>query len=465
MSDYNEASDAVEAGDVRRLVEAIRAGADLDEEDCGLSLLQHAIDVESQGLLNLNHLDADLTKVLLAYGADPLRPAGDVGISAKQMAHETGHWLASELFEEWAGRNPAAVGEFLIPEPILAAMADGRWRLPNDTAHLTAAFSEPPTPQARLYSLDYLRGETTMWWSALPEEHEQYGVRGKPVGRYRPVQPGKIVLIGDLGKDLPIALDYAVTPDNPSVLYLPSQAPGWIEVVPDAAQFMELICDAEKEAILNRPVRIRVLADYDSYPLWVPGDNIAPETLPITPALAVALDRWADEYTALLNRDDPASTPAPSAEFVARGRDLAHDLRSQLDTGWTVAYFNAHTGEHEEIPPASPPDDYDYCRVFVDGAGTAHDVQRLLLATGHYRLDVVTLIADDIAIDVRRNENGATAATEPAWLGWPVTMEVWRQGELETPVHVMRAVVRRLTADLRAAGAKALVAADFVDDL
>jgi hypothetical protein len=44
-------------------------------------------------------------------------------------------------------------------------------------------------------------------------------------------------------------------------------------------------------------------------------------------------------------------------------------------------------------------------------------------------------------------------------------MEVWRQGELETPVHVMRAVVRRLTADLRAAGAKALVAADFVDDL
>jgi len=101
MRNYTAGHDAIENSDLPKLREAVRMGADVEEEAGGLSLLQHAIDVESQELLNCNHLSADMTSFLLEAGADPLRPAGDIRISAQQMAVETGHWMATELIDEW----------------------------------------------------------------------------------------------------------------------------------------------------------------------------------------------------------------------------------------------------------------------------------------------------------------------------------------------------------------------------
>ena len=49
------------------------------------------------------------------------------------------------------------------------------------------------------------------------------------------------MLIGDLGHDMPIALDFGLSPDQPRVLFLPSSAPGWIEVAPDVPTFMEIL--------------------------------------------------------------------------------------------------------------------------------------------------------------------------------------------------------------------------------
>lgn len=106
MSDYSAAHDAVEAGDLQRLLEAIRAGADLEEEEGGISLLQHAIDVELAGHENRHELHVDMTALLLALGADPLRPAGVRTISAQQFATDNGHWLASLLIDAWVRSSP-----------------------------------------------------------------------------------------------------------------------------------------------------------------------------------------------------------------------------------------------------------------------------------------------------------------------------------------------------------------------
>ena len=107
MSDYSAAHDAVEASDLPKLREAIRAGADLEEVDGGISLLQHAIDVESQGLLNANRLSAEMTALILDAGADPLRVVGWQKVSAQQMAVDTGHWMATELIDEWIKNHSA----------------------------------------------------------------------------------------------------------------------------------------------------------------------------------------------------------------------------------------------------------------------------------------------------------------------------------------------------------------------
>jgi hypothetical protein len=85
---------------------------------------------------------------------------------------------------------------------------------------------------------------------------------------------------------------------------------------------------------------IKVMADYESYPIWVREDggldNVDPRTLPISEGLAQALLDWADAFDATLNRDDPIEsgfpTPADEEAFFAQGRELADRLAAELGT-------------------------------------------------------------------------------------------------------------------------------------
>jgi hypothetical protein len=57
--------------------------------------------------------------------------------------------------------------------------------------------------------------------------------------------------------------------------------------------------------------KIKVMADYDCWPLWEtsPGiENVDPETLPISRELARDLAAWQAKYDATMVRDDPASS-------------------------------------------------------------------------------------------------------------------------------------------------------------
>ena len=99
------AHEAVEDEDLIRLRELLDAGADVEEIDGGLTLLQHAIDVEVDGHTQTGHpLHVDVTAYLLARGADPLLTPGG-GASALQMAQVSGHWLAVSLIEAFASRG------------------------------------------------------------------------------------------------------------------------------------------------------------------------------------------------------------------------------------------------------------------------------------------------------------------------------------------------------------------------
>ncbi|MEV5713206.1 hypothetical protein AB0L41_04885 [Amycolatopsis mediterranei] len=112
---------------------------------------------------------------------------------------------------------------------------------------------------------------------------------------------------------------------------------------------------------------LRVLADYDCWALWGfrPGamGNIDPAdpVLGLSPALVRELNRWADDYTATLNRADPRASGFGSAAaeqaFVARGRRLAEAVRAEVGSAWRVTYHDGELGRDVELPEPelSPP--------------------------------------------------------------------------------------------------------------
>ncbi|WP_327436404.1 hypothetical protein OG279_37045 (plasmid) [Streptomyces sp. NBC_01201] len=108
---------------------------------------------------------------------------------------------------------------------------------------------------------------------------------------------------------------------------------------------------------MNQPRVIRVMADYESYPLWIPAefDNIAPESqeLALTPGLVKELNNWSDEFDATLRLEDPASsafpTPAAERKFAEIGEHLARKLAQELGSNWQVLYFDPRTNENRKI--------------------------------------------------------------------------------------------------------------------
>jgi hypothetical protein len=94
--------------------------------------------------------------------------------------------------------------------------------------------------------------------------------------------------------------------------------------------------------------RIRLSADYRSWPLWSeePSEvgEIDPHTLPVSRETIARLERWAETFDRWMNFDDPSSSAEPSAEevewFEAEGLELWRRLRRELGPDYEVTYYS-----------------------------------------------------------------------------------------------------------------------------
>ena len=96
------------------------------------------------------------------------------------------------------------------------------------------------------------------------------------------------------------------------------------------------------------PRAIKLMADYDCWPLWRVGEqvgNIDPATLPLPADLQLALEHWAQAFDNTLNRDDPASSGFESDEewhsFQKESALLAQRLSDALGPDVTVINWHA----------------------------------------------------------------------------------------------------------------------------
>ncbi|RYF95399.1 MAG: hypothetical protein EON95_01730 [Caulobacteraceae bacterium] len=85
---------------------------------------------------------------------------------------------------------------------------------------------------------------------------------------------------------------------------------------------------------------IRLMADYQCWPLWDEDGNVDPADLPLSDALRRRLVAWAQAFEAGFDWDDPAASPpmSPQAEaaFVAERERLGADLQAELGEAWRV---------------------------------------------------------------------------------------------------------------------------------
>lgn len=94
--------------------------------------------------------------------------------------------------------------------------------------------------------------------------------------------------------------------------------------------------------------KIKLMADYDCYPLWEifedGQENMDPKTLELSKDLHESLGKWANEYDASLNTDDPLNSGFSSKEaediFENEGKRLFEVLKGQLNPDWVVEYYS-----------------------------------------------------------------------------------------------------------------------------
>lgn len=92
--------------------------------------------------------------------------------------------------------------------------------------------------------------------------------------------------------------------------------------------------------------KIKLMADYECYPLWHHSGNkignINPDTLPISNSLKNELNKWAETFTKTLNSDDPLhsgfATFSEKLVFNEQGRKLQEQLQTELCNSYEVVY-------------------------------------------------------------------------------------------------------------------------------
>ncbi len=94
--------------------------------------------------------------------------------------------------------------------------------------------------------------------------------------------------------------------------------------------------------------KIKLMADYECYPIWWVSSNkagdINPETLPLSEKTISRLQKWTEVYDEKMNWEDPSASDFPSVEakaaFEAEGISLWKQLQKELVPNYEVLYFS-----------------------------------------------------------------------------------------------------------------------------
>lgn len=116
-----------------------------------------------------------------------------------------------------------------LPADLLRAIASGRWPGRPDPTVLREIFGDLPEAP-RFYSLEVMAAVNRGW----PARTNELFV-GRPSARTPPgdIDPRRSLLIGELGTEQLVALDYRLSIALPRVLYLGGAIPSpWREVAP-----------------------------------------------------------------------------------------------------------------------------------------------------------------------------------------------------------------------------------------
>lgn len=119
------------------------------------------------------------------------------------------------------------IGDLPLPAALLEAVDKGRWRLPQDTEKLARVFRDEPDGPHFYDVATMVRQNQSFQGKSQVEVADMVPGADGGLG----VDPALAVFIGDLGADMPIALDYRTNETNPRVIYLGSE--GWYEIAPD----------------------------------------------------------------------------------------------------------------------------------------------------------------------------------------------------------------------------------------
>ena len=92
--------------------------------------------------------------------------------------------------------------------------------------------------------------------------------------------------------------------------------------------------------------KIKLMADYECYPLWIDSDNevgnIDPDSLLNSDSLKNELNKWSDDDDKTLNSDNPLEsgfkTINEEIAFKEKGKSLQEKLQIELGNNYDVIY-------------------------------------------------------------------------------------------------------------------------------
>ena len=131
------------------------------------------------------------------------------------------------------------INELPLPAALVRAIRNGVWRTPKNREVWLSLFPARQVVQPMLYPLEKFDGKRDLWFMKAGPVY--YG------SKHSVIEPGDIdpyraVLIGDLGPDRLIALDYRPSLVEPTVVALTSDRNScWRIVADDIKSFMRAI--------------------------------------------------------------------------------------------------------------------------------------------------------------------------------------------------------------------------------